>query len=46
MSDVEKFYYAISEKFNSTTKWHELPPQAQMQFVQALNIILQIVTPK
>ena len=43
MSNVEKFYAAIAEKFEVQRKWHDLHPMEQMQFVQACNIILQVV---
>jgi hypothetical protein len=43
MSDVEKFYYAVTKHFGSRRQWGELDPMEQMQFVQAINIILQTV---
>lgn len=42
-SEVEQFYYAICGKFGITKKWEELHPMQQMQFVQACNMILQVV---
>lgn len=42
-SSVEQFYYAICAKFGVTKKWEELHPMQQMQFVQAINTILQVV---
>lgn len=44
MSQVEQFYYAICKHTGSTRKWHELDPMQQMQFVQAINIILQVTS--
>lgn len=43
MSEVEQFYAAIASKFGVKRKWYELHPVEQHQFVQACNIILQIV---
>ncbi len=44
MSDVEKFYAAAAAKFGSKRKWQDLQPQEQMMFVQAVNMILEVVT--
>jgi len=44
MSDVEKFYAASAAKFGSTRKWQDLQPQEQMMFVQAINMMLAILT--
>lgn len=44
MSEVETFYYAICKHTGSSRKWHELDPMQQHQFIQALNIILQITS--
>lgn len=41
MSDVEKFFYAIQAKIGGNLQWSDLDPLAQMQFVQAINSILQ-----
>jgi hypothetical protein len=46
MTDVEKFYYALQSKIGGTKKWHELDPMQQMQFVQAINIIIQVMALK
>jgi len=43
MSEVEQFYAAIASKFGVKRKWHELHPVEQHQFVQAINMILQVV---
>lgn len=41
MSDVEKFFYAIQEKLGGNLQWSDLDPFAQIQFVQAINSIIQ-----
>lgn len=41
MSDVEKFWAAASVKFGTTCTWHELPPQEQMRFVMAINMLIE-----
>ena len=42
-SSTEQFYAAICSKLGITRKWSELHPMEQMQFVQAINMILQVV---
>ena len=42
-SPVEQFYAAVASKFGVQKKWSELHPIQQMNFVQAVNIILQVV---
>lgn len=42
MSDTEKFYAAIVAKLGGTRQWNQLQQFEQMQFVQALNIMLQV----
>ena len=42
-SEVEQFYAAICAKMGITRQWNELHPMEQMQFVQAINMILQVV---
>jgi hypothetical protein len=42
MSDCEKFYAAIVAKLGGTRNWEQLSPMEQHNFVQALNIILQV----
>lgn len=42
-SDVERFFEAIAAKFGVQRKYHDLHPMEQMQFVQAINMILQVV---
>jgi predicted small integral membrane protein len=41
-SDTERFYAAIVVKLGGTRSWEQLQPIEQMQFIQALNIMLQI----
>ena len=43
MSETEIFYQAIADKFGVQRKWSDLHPVEQMQFVQALNMILGVV---
>ena len=43
MSETEIFYQAIADKFGVQRKWGDLHPVEQMQFVQALNMILGVV---
>lgn len=43
MSPTEEFYYAVCKKMNITRSWGELHPIEQMQFVQAINMILNVV---
>ena len=44
MSDIEKFFYAAQAKQGGTVLWEQLDPIAQMQFVQAVNVILQLTS--
>ena len=43
MSETETFYQAIATKFGVQRKWSDLHPVEQMQFVQAINMILGVV---
>jgi hypothetical protein len=43
-SDVEKYYYNLTKHFGNRRQWSELDLMEQMQFVQAINVILQIVS--
>ena len=43
MSETEIFYQAIADKFGVQRKWGDLHPVEQMQFVQAINMILGVV---
>jgi hypothetical protein len=42
MSDTERFYAAITKQLGGSRSWEQLQPIEQMQFIQALNIMLQI----
>ena len=42
MSETEIFYQAIATKFGVQRKWGDLHPVEQMQFVQAINMILGV----
>jgi hypothetical protein len=44
MSDVEKFYYSISKHFPGALPWNKLDHISQAQFVQAINMILQVLS--
>jgi hypothetical protein len=44
MSDAEKMYVAIQQKLGGSVLWHELHPTEQMNFVQALNIIIALTS--
>lgn len=42
-SDVELFWYAIRKHFGNNKEWNQLDGMQQMQFVQAVNMILRVV---
>lgn len=42
MSDVEKLFYAVQAKTGGNFQWSDLNPIDQMQFVEAINIILRL----
>lgn len=42
MSEVEQLYVAIQSKLGGTVPWNRLHPVQQMDFIQAVNVILQI----
>lgn len=44
MSDVEKFWAAMSAKFGDSRQWTQLHPQEQQQVIMGINLILQVVT--
>lgn len=45
MSDVERFWEAIRRKWPTPQpSFHQLDPMEQMMLVQAINIILQILS--
>ena len=43
MSETEIFYQAIATKFGVQRKWSDLHPVEQMQFVNAITMILGVV---
>lgn len=43
MSDVEKFWTAVSAKFGDKRTWSELHPMEQMQVIQGINMILGVL---
>ncbi len=43
MSDVEKFWQAVSAKFGVSRSWQELHPMEQMQVIQGINMILGVL---
>jgi hypothetical protein len=40
MSDVERFWQAVSAKFGDGRRWSDLRPHEQMQVIQGINMIL------
>jgi hypothetical protein len=44
MSDVEKFYSAVTAKFGINVAWHQLHPMQQMQFVEGINQIMFVLS--
>ena len=42
MSDIEKFFYAAQAKQGGTVLWEQLDPIAQIEFVNAVNVILRL----
>lgn len=43
MSDVEQFYERARTKFPNSKPWNQLDPMAQIQLVQAINMILGVL---
>lgn len=43
MTDVEKFWQAVSAKFGDKRQWHQLQPQEQHQIIMGINMILSVV---
>ena len=43
MSDVEKFWTAVSTKFGDSRSWQQLNPMEQMQVIQGINMILGVL---
>jgi len=43
MSDVEKLYKQIAEKMQCHRPWNSLHHLEQMEFVDAINVILRIM---
>jgi hypothetical protein len=43
MSDVEKFWSRVAEKFGDKRNWHQLNPMEQQMVIQDINMILQVV---
>lgn len=41
-SDVEIFWDALRKHFGNQKEWSQLDGMQQMQFVQAINMILQV----
>ena len=41
MSEIEQLFYQLQTKLGGNLSWHDLSPMAQMQFVQAVNTIIQ-----
>ncbi len=43
MSDVERFWQAVSAKFGNGRAWQQLNPMEQMQVIQGINMILGVL---
>jgi hypothetical protein len=43
MSDVEKFWSKVAEKFSDKRTWQQLNPMEQQMVIQGINMILQVV---
>lgn len=43
MSDVEKYWAAISAKWGINITWHQLNPMQQMQVMQSINLLLGVL---
>lgn len=43
MTEVEKFWAAVSAKFGDNRQWHQLHPQEQQQVIMGINMILAVV---
>lgn len=43
MSDVERFWNAVSAKFGNSRSWNQLNQMEQMQVVQGINMILAVL---
>lgn len=46
MSDVEKLFYKLQEELAGSGSWHQLNPQYQQVFIQAINNIRGICSLK
>ena len=42
MSETEKLFYELTQKFGGNLQWNHLDPINQMQFIQAVNLIIDI----
>lgn len=43
MSEIERMWAALNQKFNTNRQWHSLDMVEQMSIVQAVNAILSII---
>lgn len=43
MSEIERMWEKLNEKFNTNRHWHSLDPMEQMAVMQAINAILSII---
>ena len=43
MTEVEKFWAAVSAKFGDNRQWHQLHAQEQQQIIMGINMILAVV---
>lgn len=45
-SEIEQLYERLQQQQGGSLKWHDLPPQYQHAFIQAVNNLLQIAALK
>jgi hypothetical protein len=43
MSEIERMWAALNQKFNTNRQWHLLDSMEQMSIIQAVNAILSII---
>lgn len=41
-SEVEAFYLKTQSYFDGNIPWEQLPPWIQQEFVQAVNVVIQV----
>lgn len=43
MSEIERMWSNLNQKFNTNRQWASLDPMEQMSIIQAVNAILSII---